>query len=477
MMIGRPASLTTQLALVMTIAVLAAAAVQLVVLMAERNRTDLIEFSGPAITRFADMSSEAMNRGVEAIQPNDARSFRRRGARILIAERSMVETRNLSRQDQLERRLQRAMEELGHPNVRVMAATRIIDVSSLAPNGPRPFGPRQGERDADRRIDGNRKIREIVLTNEIAPDRWISGVFLAPQPPNDEFTRLFLGALVAIGCVLGAAIWISMRLVRPLSDLASAASKLGNAPTPEKVEERGPREIRHTLAAFNAMSGRVSHLLREKDVMLGALGHDLRTPLASLRIRVESMEPETERDKAIATIEETTRLLESILDFARTGEATNNLEDVDLAVLASELSDAYRERGITVEATSEPEAVRCHTNPDLVRRLLQNLIDNAARYGEQVSLVTRRADGVITVTVTDDGPGIPEDQLALVKQPFYRGDASRNRQYGGAGLGLALADTIANALNGELTLTNVKPSGLRATLTLPASTPMERRRD
>lgn len=471
-MMLRPANLTTQLALVMALAVLTAAAVQLAVLLVERNRTGMIEASGPAITRFADLSSEAMGLRISSLPDAQTSSFRRRGARILIAEQNFIQIRNLSRQGQLERRLQRAMADLGHPDVRVMAATRIIDLSETSGPDMRPFG--EGgpplPRYLNRARNENRKFREIVLANEIAPGRWISGAFIAPLPPNDEFGRLFLGALIAVGFVLGAAIWMSARLVRPLSDLATAAGRLGNASSPQPLAVRGPKEIRRTLSAFNNMSGRVSHLLREKDIMLGALGHDLRTPLASLRIRVENMEPPTEREKAIHTIEETTRLLESILDFARTGQTDNNFERVDLKLLTDALVQEYRERGNDVTATSDADAFVLITNPDLMRRLLRNLIDNASQHGDTITVDLRHESGAATIVVSDDGPGIPDDQIAQVKQPFFRGETSRNRAHGGAGLGLALADMIARALDAELILTNRSPHGLQAaiTFTVPA---------
>ncbi len=456
-----PSSLTTQLALVMAMAVLAAAAVQLAVLLLERNRTGLIEASGPAITRFADLSSDALNRNAEVLPDNQTNSFRRRGARILIADENLIQRRNMNRQGQLERRLERALADLGHDQIQVMAATRIIAETERRRRDIRPFGDRPGQSGRDR------QVREIVLASQLAPERWISGAFLAPAPPSDEFGRLFLGALIAVGCVLGAAILMSARLIRPLTDLASAAGSLGKASPPQELELRGPREVRRTLSAFNKMSGRVSHLLREKDVMLGALGHDLRTPLASLRIRIESMEPEAEREKAIVTIEETTRMLESILDFARTGHAQTSWDSIDLPGLVESLADEYRQAGANVTAVSHPAEFKLVTNPDLLRRLLRNLIDNACQHADVVEIETRQDETEYTITVSDNGPGIPEDQFDLVLQPFYRGEVSRNRRHGGAGLGLALADTIARTLNGELSLSSRKPSGLQASVSIP----------
>lgn len=458
-----PSSLAGQLALVMALSVLAAAAIQVVVLVLERNRTGLIEASGPAITRFADLTADALNRDLSELPDNQVRFLRRRGANVEISRDNAVETRGLPRTRQIERRLDRALEAIGHADVPIMAATRILDeqeVRRLRERGPEPRGFRLDNR-------APRTLREIILAAEIAPGRWLSGAYLSPSPPNDDFSRIFFGLLIAIGCVLGAALWMSNRLVRPLGELATAASRFSGAAEPEMLEVRGPREVQRTLSAFNAMNGRVTDLLKEKDVMLGALGHDLRTPLASLRIRVESMEPESEREKAISTIEETARLLESILDFARTGRGNQGAQTVELGELLEALANDYKGQGHDISADTTTTDQSVHLNPDLLRRLLRNLIDNACQHAQKIRIEQSHADGFAAIAILDDGPGIPPEQLELVRQPFYRTEASRNRQHGGAGLGLALAETIVRTLGGRLDIANRPTGGLAATVYLP----------
>lgn len=461
MKIRAPSSLATQLALVMALAVVAAAGVQLAVLLLERNRTGLNEISGPAITRFADLSSEAILQDWQQFDDRAAQPYRRRGARLTITDENYVIQWEMDRHRQLERRLARTLADLGHTDASVMAATRVMDRREELRSWPRS-GTR---RDQPPRRD--RRIREIVLATELAPGRWITGAYLVPVPPNDEFVRLFLGVLVAVGCVLGAAIWMSSRLVRPLRELASAAAQLGASQRPQTLDVRGPREIRRSLTAFNSMSERVSDLLREKDVMLGALGHDLRTPLASLRIRVEGMEPEAERERAITTIEETTRLLESILDFARTGKASSQTGSFDLNAMLAQLVEGYADQGHQILLDAPPTSVPVVSSEELLRRLFQNLIDNACHHATTITVELEQLRSGIKVSVLDDGPGIPEEQLELVRQPFYRTDTSRNRRDGGSGLGLALADSIVRTLGGSLELANRKPKGLGAVVILP----------
>jgi signal transduction histidine kinase len=270
--------------------------------------------------------------------------------------------------------------------------------------------------------------------------------------------------------VLGAALWIASRLSQPLNDLTRAAAHVGSAGNPEEVIVRGPGDVRQTLEAFNAMSRRVSQLLGEKDVMLGALGHDLRTPLASLRIRLETMEPESERDKAVKTIEEASRLLEDILELARHGRSKEPVTPMDVSVLVEDMVEDYSETGMPVSLASSqkaPVALR----PVLFRRALRNLIDNAVTYGERARVSIQKVGNEALVRIEDDGPGMSEESLKSAADPFYRGDTSRNRTTGGAGLGLTLAVAIAKAHGGSIELENRKPQGLSATIRLPIITP------
>ena len=283
---------------------------------------------------------------------------------------------------------------------------------------------------------------------------------------SDEVFLLGASTFIIFAFVLAAALWIASRVARPLQDLTAAAQKVGAAGEPQEVTVQGPGDVRQTLEAFNAMSRRVSHLLGEKDVMLGALGHDLRTPLASLRIRLENMEPEAERVKAIRTIEEASELLEDILELARQGRSKEPVQTMDIAILVQDMVEDYAETGAPVSLSSFVKGpVACR--PVLFRRALRNLIDNAVSYGERARLSVTRANGEVLVRVEDDGPGMSAEALASAADPFYRGDASRNRTTGGAGLGLTLADAIAKAHGGSLALENRTPRGFAATIKLP----------
>jgi signal transduction histidine kinase len=277
--------------------------------------------------------------------------------------------------------------------------------------------------------------------------------------------RLAAATLLLYLIVLAPTIWLATRIARPLRNLTRAAERFGGRTDPAPVIAEGPEDLRVAIEAFNAMNARVVGLLDEKDRMLGAIGHDLRTPLASLRIRVESMEPDDERAAAVSKIAEMTAMLEDILVLARSGRAREEARTMDVAALAETVVEEYADRGQPVRFLPSPRAV-ADVQPTLLRRALRNLIDNAVLYGGGAEVSVLAHDGGIALQVSDSGPGIPADQLDHVLQPFYRIEESRNRTTGGSGLGLAIAKSVAESHGGALRLEPARPTGLIATLAL-----------
>jgi signal transduction histidine kinase len=261
-----------------------------------------------------------------------------------------------------------------------------------------------------------------------------------------------------------------MRLARPLRDLTRAANAFGGRTEPVAVPVRGPSDLRSAIEAFNAMNRRVLGLVDEKDRMLGAIGHDLRTPLASLRIRVESMEPEEDREAAIAKIAELTAMLEDILVLARSGRAREESRAIDLAALAEVVVEECRDLGQPVEFTDSARLVAT-AQPMLLRRALRNLIDNAVKYGGNARVAVHAEGDEALLRVEDDGPGMTPGEIARSTEPFYRLEASRNRETGGSGLGLAIARAIAESHGGRLDIRQRRPNGLAATIILPPGEP------
>ncbi|WP_447753463.1 ATP-binding protein [Sphingopyxis fribergensis] len=259
---------------------------------------------------------------------------------------------------------------------------------------------------------------------------------------------------------------IAYRAARPLRDLTRAARANPALRDAEPLEEEGPSDVRDLIAAFNAYRGRISTMLSDKDRMLGAVGHDLRTPLASLRVRVEQVEDDMLRDKMIASIEEMTAMLSDILALARSGAGTEAQKRIPLRELIGELAADYQERGKDVAIGDVADAAVV-ARPMLLKRALRNLADNAIAYGVRARLSVAIEGGRVRIVVSDDGPGLTDAQIHTLVEPFARGEQSRNRATGGAGLGLSIARDIAEGEGGTLMLSNRAGGGLDAVIALP----------
>ncbi len=228
------------------------------------------------------------------------------------------------------------------------------------------------------------------------------------------------------------------------------------------VPEAGAREIREAASAFNDMQRRIEDHDRQRMRLLAALGHDLRTPITSLRIRTEMLEDAALRDPMIATLEEMTVMADDLLHFgagAQTGEAP---QETALRALLVRLCARL---GATLAAGAE---IRMAVRPVSLARALSNLIDNALRYGGQARVSLIRDGAEVVFRIEDAGPGIPEARLGDVVEPFVRGEESRSAETGGTGLGLAITRNIALAHGGALRLQNLPQGGLCAELRLPA---------
>jgi signal transduction histidine kinase len=229
------------------------------------------------------------------------------------------------------------------------------------------------------------------------------------------------------------------------------------------MEPAGAPEIRKLIVAVNEMRARISELIRGRTLLLGAISHDLKTYITRLRLRVEQLPDDAQRDKAVRDLDEMTRLLEDALAVARGGFAGNGRERVDLrALLSGIVEDRLLTRtGLRAELGEAPLWIEAE--PVALRRLFGNLIDNALNFAAHC-VVRLQRNGEAVVLVDDDGPGIPEHMRASVFDPFFRLDTSRSRSTGGSGLGLAIVRQIADAHGARISLATSPEGGLRASV-------------
>ncbi|MGO4173338.1 ATP-binding protein [Bosea sp. TAF32] len=252
--------------------------------------------------------------------------------------------------------------------------------------------------------------------------------------------------------------------IRPILKLADAAEAFGKGRDAD-FRPRGAREVRRAGNAFIEMKRRVERSIGERTTMLNGVSHDLRTILTRFRLSLALMERSSEIEALEKDVDEMSRMLEDYLAFAR-GDAGEVPVETDIRSLLEELkADAERQGHQTgLEVVGDPLVV---IRPDAFRRLLTNLVSNAARYGDRIAIRATHDARYLIVMVDDDGPGIPPDQREEVFRPFFRLDEARNVDGGGTGLGLAIARDIARAHGGDIMLSDSPLGGLRATVRLP----------
>ena len=359
---------------------------------------------------------------------------------------------------------------------------RQVRVAVLAPpDGPpgAPFEPRFDRRPPPGMMGGRGMMhgmmgfgpfggwRGLHVAVQLNDGQWLSFATALPQgAPSVSWQFIVSMALMGV-IVLAVSVWAVRRVTAPLGLLAGAADRLGRDVAAAPLAETGSAEMQRAARAFNRMQERLRRLIESRTQMLAALSHDLRTPLTLLRLRAEEVADAGERDKMLATIAEMDEMIGSTLAFARDEVQAEPRRKVDIAALLASVVDDMADAGLPVTMTAA--AAQIHDcQPGALKRALANLLDNAVKYGSRARAAIAAAIGGIEITVDDDGPGIPEAELAKVFQPFYRVEDSRSRDTGGTGLGLAIAQGIVQAQGGELTLANRPGGGLRATIKLPA---------
>ncbi|QJB68458.1 sensor histidine kinase [Parasphingorhabdus halotolerans] len=349
----------------------------------------------------------------------------------------------------------------------------VADIrASQVKNLPPPFrnsaiGMRFRERPLGRAFASQRDNQEIqafvLISAKMKDGRWLN-LASAQRDRNPQLIRNLIFQTVLLYLLLLIPLIVLGRFIsKPLKALTQNARDFDPSKTANDVAAGGPPDVQHLIEAFNMMQSRVGAMLNEKDVMLGAIGHDLRTPLAALRVRVESVENVDDREKMIAGIEDIDQTLDDILSLARLGRSGSEAELTDVSALIETVVDEFVDMGKQVSFERRGR-INAPLRTTLIRRALRNLISNAVKYGKSADIAVDKTEDKLVITVDDIGPGIPDDQMENMFEPFVRADASRNRASGGSGLGLTLARAIARGQGGDITLKNLEDGGLRASL-------------
>lgn len=328
------------------------------------------------------------------------------------------------------------------------------------------FGP---QRRRTSRLVPMRRGEPLFFDTVLAGVETGAGWRVVQTPPRPLIApwqrRMILWFAVCAVMLVPFAWFFARRLTHPISRFAAAADRMGSDPLSPRVPEEGPAELRVTAHALNRMQDRLLAYVAERTAMIGAIAHDLRTPLARIAFRIEEA-PEPVRDKVQEDIEQMRAMIAATIGFVRGSTRAAEVEPVVLDALVTRIVDAEQEIGRPVRLGAVRPATVAGDRVAL-GRLLQNLVDNGVAYGGAVELSLVIADDMAVVAVADRGPGIAGDRIEQLFEPFVRGDPSRNRGTGGLGLGLTIARGIVHEHGGTLVLRNRAGGGLEALCQLP----------
>lgn len=304
------------------------------------------------------------------------------------------------------------------------------------------------------------------IETRLSNGQWAS---MLQQLPRDQFLlpgKLLTALAILLLSVVGLSLWAVRRVTRPLVTLGKAAEALGrNIAGPPLNEQEGPKEVQYAARAFNTMQTRITNYVQDRERFLAAASHDLKTPITRLRLRAELLDDPLLRDQIQRDLNDMETMTAATLDFIRGEQPQNQSKPVDIMALLESLQDDRQVMGqqVSLSGAAKPYP----TQPLSLRRCLENIIDNAIKYGQAADVLVEDDTKQLIIHIRDHGPGIPEQQLDEVFEPFHRLEASRNRETGGVGLGLSIARTFARSQGGDITLANHPQGGLEATLVLP----------
>lgn len=311
----------------------------------------------------------------------------------------------------------------------------------------------------------------LVIQTELEPGNWLYLATLMPNPyflsSHDPLStdRLALQGLSLLA-VLVLSILVVRSITRPLAALSDAAEAFGKEENAPALPETGSREFVNTARAFAAMRERIARYIADRDRLFASISHDLRTPITRLKLRAELLDDDVLRNDFEEDLDELDMMVKGALQYVKDSDIHENPTAIRLDSLLRRLVKSAHLAGHAV--AYEDSGITVHGKPLALKRAIGNLLDNALHYGERAEITVRRVDGWIEIAVRDHGPGVPEDAVATLFEPYVRLAHGRTRNDGGLGLGLGIARGIIEAHGGQLVLGNHPEGGLVATLRLPA---------
>jgi signal transduction histidine kinase len=445
-----PRSLFGRLTLVLLLGLIVAQAISAAISLSERD---------DALFRFSDAQwAQRVAQAVRLMDSLDAHE-RQRVAGIITTPRLLV---SLSAQPPVSGKSDPQSDDFQAALKDVLGSEHQVHVvvAELTPAQSMAGVP------ADVKVTRIERSEHVVTEVQLKDGSWVNFDHPRPWSVVDSPVRLMLSLSVLLLSVLLLSFLAVRWVTRPLSTLARAADELGRDIHRPPLAEEGPLEVRAAAAAFNNMQARLRDYIYERTRILTAVSHDLRTPITRLRLRAELLADEELKAKLVRDLQEMEGMTNATLSFLRGFEDREALQSVDLMALLESLETDSVDTGYDVQLhgrVDRPVMLR----PRALRRLLDNLVTNAIRYGKRAIVTVEDLGGEVVIRIRDAGPGIPADELEKVFEPYYRLETARSQDGGGTGLGLSIARNIAELHGGTLILQNHPAGGLEAILTLP----------
>jgi signal transduction histidine kinase len=296
---------------------------------------------------------------------------------------------------------------------------------------------------------------------------WVE--FIAPRLLEESTffaNRILLALVPALAVILLGGLLVR-HILNPLRSLATAADAIGHG-RPTTLAEQGPSEVRRVIHAFNGMQARITGLIDDRTQALAAVGHDLRTPIARMRLRADGIDQDALREAMTRDLEEVDAMLSSLSAFFGGDSDPENPVPIDIAVTLATIVDDASDHGRAARYIG-PDHYDVRVRPSGMKRAIGNLVNNALQYGQSVTVTLRSTADEVVIAVEDDGPGIPQAAMESVLKPFQRLDPARSRNTIGLGLGLAIADAAVQREDGTLRMSNRPQGGLKVEIKLPKS--------
>lgn len=454
----RPRGLFAQMAIAIALALAAAQGLNIVVLL-NGQQLGQIGHSGSLAENFClEALTDSLRRpAVNGPDPGPPRDAQMSLESLPYDLRGVT---GLTRDPALEERIKGALRDEGLRIDTVQAGTRLV-LHHASPPAP-------GQAQFLRAPPPLTPVETFVALRPDPQGAWLRCRVTTVTEDRSINGRVILGTVLLYGLVLGSLLMFTRRLVMPLSRLSTAVSRVGLGQSAGPMPTGGPTEIGAVTSAFNDMNARITQMLLDKDAILGALGHDLRTPLTALRIQAENLDPSRGRDRMIEAIDHLTQIVNGILDLSRIGANKEPAVPTDLAALITTIVEEFEDLGADVQLAPGPRGSAI-LRPHLFMRLIRNLVENAVKYGGSARIGVALVPEGTRITIDDQGPGIAPDVVHRLLKPFERLDGSRNSATGGSGLGLTISQMIAQVHGATLQFENRAGGGLRVSILVPTA--------